>query len=526
MIMTPARRLARHIAFVLAVTILLTAIATVDSRAQSLDMTVRLDRNIVLSGAEQPVFVRVGFDVRDEGRRNQARLPLNLGLVLDRSGSMDGQGKIDYLRRASKTVVDQLTHRDRLAIVEYDDRINLLWPSTRVESPAMIKDLIDGLYPRGNTNLAGGMQRGVDEISEFAGDKRLTRILLLSDGLANEGITDPRAIRRLAREARRQGVPVTTLGLGLDYNEDLMQDIAEASGGNYYFIEHPNQMRRIFERELNTLFNTVARDVELRFIPRPIVDGVEVYGQDIGRRDRDTIIPLEDLYAGEQRSVVLRIDHRSKMVGTQPLGVVRLAYTDVKSNQRREVTAPVTVTVTQDPREARRSINKDVRAEAAMVEAEREHEETVKLFQKGKHAEAQKKMQGLSAKLKEENADLNDTRIKKKIEAFKVEQRQMQAATAPAAEPEAQNRFLKRSKQRLYKASKGQRGLYMMEMGDSGPEVRRLQEALKDSGHYSGPISGTYDKSTADAVRDYQKSKKLDTDGIAGPATLEEMGLY
>ncbi|MEZ4651369.1 MAG: VWA domain-containing protein [Candidatus Eisenbacteria bacterium] len=145
---------------------------------------------------------------------------------------------------AAYRLVDAMAPSDVLGVVEYDDEISVLWPASRLTSPDAVKRLISHLEPRGSTNLAGGLFRGIDEVNRHATHGGINRVFLFSDGLANHGITSPREIAAYVREARSHGITVSTLGLGLDYNEDLMQTIAEAGGGNYYFVESPAQMHR------------------------------------------------------------------------------------------------------------------------------------------------------------------------------------------------------------------------------------------------------------------------------------------
>ncbi|TNE58701.1 MAG: VWA domain-containing protein, partial [Alphaproteobacteria bacterium] len=273
-----------------------------------LSARVEIDHPKVLRGYEGPIYVLIDLEaITKEASEDETRPDLNLGLVLDRSGSMEDAGKMDYLKRAAGMAVDQMTPKDLLSIVEYDDRINVLWPSGRVESAYTIKHLINGLSPRGSTNLTGGMMRGVAEVEGAeAGEGALSRVLLLSDGLANQGITDPRQIKDLVREARLKGVRISTLGLGRDYDEDLMQMIAEHGGGHYYYIENPNQMGRIFQEELATLFTTVAREAALDVDVTSKVEAIELvsFNKDLtksgGRAD------LSDFYGGETRTLVLR----------------------------------------------------------------------------------------------------------------------------------------------------------------------------------------------------------------------------
>ena len=335
-----------------------------------------------LAGDDKPDYVLVRLNAAEQRRDAlaQERPPINLALVLDRSGSMEEKGKLDYLKRAASLVVDQLGSRDRLAIVEYDDAITLMWPSSRVESPQIIKRLISELTPRGSTNLTGGMMRGAEEVIEHFEPNSVNRVLLLSDGLANNGITDPYEIRRLVRGARAKGAPISSIGLGLDYNEDLMQDIAEGGGGRYYYVESPQQMARIFEEELKTLFATCARDVSLRFIPARNDARIEVPGYDSRKENGETLIPLADLYAGESRSVLMRIQggtaRTGRMgleeteLGEMELGEIVLSYRDADTGREHKIRQKLSVDLTRDAAQVKAKRNNDVVVEAALVEAE------------------------------------------------------------------------------------------------------------------------------------------------------------
>lgn len=219
-------------------------------RANVLEPLVDVDHPAVIAHEETPVYVLIQYQVESiEEDATQPRPALNLGLVIDRSGSMADRGKLEYAKKAAAILVDQMHPPDRLAVVQYDDRISVLWPSSMVEVPDMIKRRINALSPGGATNLAGGMMRGVDQVLDHLDPKALNRVILLSDGLANRGITNPIEIKKLVRKAKKRGVHISSMGLGADYNEDLMQSIAEYAGGNYYYIESPGQMVRIFQQE-------------------------------------------------------------------------------------------------------------------------------------------------------------------------------------------------------------------------------------------------------------------------------------
>lgn len=488
-----------------------------------------LDQPTVLAGGNTVLYVVVNYEGIDltPGVVSE-RPPLNIALVLDRSGSMSDEGKIEYLKRAAKLAVDRLGPKDTLSIVEYDDQITVMLPARRVGNLGEVKAMIDRLDPRGSTNLAGGMMRGVEEAKDAldgpaSADGTITRVVLMSDGLANTGITDHGEIARLVRGAKSDGVRISSMGLGRDYDEDLMQSVAENGGGRYYYIEHPTQMARVFQEELGSLFETTARDVEVKFSGTAVVRKVEVIGYDDANGTKDARRALDDVFEGEKRSILLRLEIATPSSGRVDLGQVALSYKHAKSGQSGNFTQDIAVDVTTDRAAVDKARNKQATAEAALAESDRVQKEQVKLYQAGKRDEAQKNMKALAKDLEAKNATLKDERIRRKIEAVNVEGRQM---TSAASSPSAQQDYLKSSKQRLYQAKSGKRTGFALQEGDKGLEVERVQEALKQSGHYKGPIDGKYDADVKTAVEAYQKANNMEADGVAGAATMDKMGAY
>jgi Ca-activated chloride channel family protein len=315
------------------------------------------------------------------------------------------------------------------------------------------------------------------------------------------------------------------MGLGRDYDEDLMQAVAENGGGRYYYIEHPKQIARIFEEELATMFRTAAKDCEFTFDGSSAVRKSEIVGFE-GTNGQDVSQSLEDFYAGEKRSVLLRLEVAAGQTGDLNLGTLKLSYKSAKDQSAKSYSSPVNVSVTTDASAADRAVNKPVAVEAALAETERSQKEQVKLFESGRGEEAKRNITAMAKDLETRNVVLQDQRLKKKIESLSVENRQMTAAAAPAAAPEVRQAYLKASKNRLYQAKQGKRGLQQLQLGDKGLEVEQLQDALKREGFYNGPIDGLYDTDVKGAVESYQRSKKVDADGVAGASTLDELNLY
>jgi len=487
-----------------------------------------IERGVITKGWTRPVYVLVHFSAPELDVRPNARPPLNLSLVLDRSGSMEDKGKIDYLRRAAKLAVGRLSERDTVSVVEFDDRITLMWPASHVHDTARLQAAIDDLTPRGSTNLAGGMERGIDE-AEHARDalrlsgSTISRVLLLTDGLANTGVTDAGEIAHIASDARRDGVRVSSIGLGVDYNEDLLQSIAEGGGGKYHYVESPVQLARIFEEELKSALATCARDVHISFHGGAAIRGAELIG--FSRASgHDVAADWPDFYAGETRSVMLRLDVDADREGPLELGRFDVAWKDAQSGASGTIDLPVRVDVGHDVAASERSLNNDVAVEASLAESERKLADNVKLAGEGHADQAKASNASIIADLKARNATLKDERIARKIEALNVEQEQI--ARAQAAPPEAMAGYAKASKQRLYLAKTGSRAGDALQPGDKGIAVERLQQALLAKGLYKGKVTGVYDRPTADAVKAYQKTNGVDADGVAGAETQSRLGLY
>src|SRR5690606_14690619 len=221
-------------------------------------------------------FLQITLGARDI--ESHSRAPLNVSLVIDRSGSMSGQ-KMRDVKDAALWLVDNLADEDRVSIVSYasDVRVDAseqLTNSGRRRLAVAIDDIRDG----GGTFLSGGLDTGASQIKEMMDNESLNRVILLSDGKANEGITDIRELSRMSDRLRENDISVSTMGVGVDYNEDLMEEIAVAGGGNYHFIQESQDVASIFALELASLVNTVVREAVLILeVPRE-VEVKQVFG--------------------------------------------------------------------------------------------------------------------------------------------------------------------------------------------------------------------------------------------------------
>jgi Ca-activated chloride channel family protein len=200
----------------------------------------------------------VGKEIKTETLRTN----LNLGVVLDRSGSMHGS-KLQKAKEAVEFIVNNLTNQDVFAFTVYDHRVNTIIPSAKLANKASIINKLRSVRDRGRTNLHGGLMEGVKQVDSAKHLEYRNIALLLSDGLANEGITDRSRICESVKSIYEGGIGVSTFGVGDDFDEDLLVNIADAAGGSFYFIETADDIPKFIEQEFKGLLATSAYNLEV-----------------------------------------------------------------------------------------------------------------------------------------------------------------------------------------------------------------------------------------------------------------------
>ncbi len=192
------------------------------------------------------------------------RVPINLSVVIDRSGSMNGE-KINNVKEALKSVTKMLTEEDRISIVTYSNDVSTIYESQYFDEEKFL-EAVDKVYTGGSTNLEGGLKEGLINVQGLTDNTSyINKVILLSDGLANVGVSDPKQLAKIVKEEGGGEILVSTIGVGADYDDKLMSEVAIAGNGNYYFLENPTDAERIFAQEFENTMNIIAKDMQVKF---------------------------------------------------------------------------------------------------------------------------------------------------------------------------------------------------------------------------------------------------------------------
>jgi len=259
-----------------------------------------------LNSADKSVFVSVKV-TGNVKKTEKKRVPLNISLVLDRSGSMSGDA-IKFARDAAKFVVEQLSSEDILSIVNYDDAVEVTSPSQPVKNKEILIKKIDEINSRGWTNLSGGSLEGYKQVASTKSSNYVNRVLLLTDGLANKGITEPERLNKIASgKFGEEGIALSTFGLGAEYDEDLLTQMAESGRGNYYYIDKTDKIPEIFAKELDGLLNVVAQNTTVSIELPSGVKCEKVYGYPYTQEGNKIIVALNDIFSKEDKVFLLKV---------------------------------------------------------------------------------------------------------------------------------------------------------------------------------------------------------------------------
>jgi Ca-activated chloride channel family protein len=299
------------------------------------------------------------------------RAPACVQVVLDRSGSMLSGDRLGAARQALAALVDRLDPADAFGLVAFDDVVDVVVPAGPLTDKAAAQAAIATLYPRGGTNLSSGLLRGVQE-ARRAGAAGGATLLLISDGMANQGVTEPAELEGVATAAQRSGVTVSTVGVGLGYDETVMAAVARGGQGSHVFAEEADAAAAAVAGEVEGLLSRTVQAASLIVRPTADVASVTVFNDLPSQAvDGGVMVELGDLWAGERRTLLLGLHvPATAALGLAQIAELELRYVGVPELAEHAVTLPVCVNVVPGDQAASRVANPEVRSELLFQQAQ------------------------------------------------------------------------------------------------------------------------------------------------------------
>lgn len=393
--------------------ITLSASEVADKAGPRLTLNAKPAFSVLKAGEKQMAWMRVGltgFHLEPENGRS----PINVAIVLDRSGSMQGE-KIEKAREAAISALDLLKPTDIVSVIAYDSDVSVLVPATRLTDKEQVAGTIRGIRANGNTALFGGVSKGAAEVRKFLDDKHVNRIILLSDGLANVGPSSPGELGALGVSLKKENISVSTLGLGLGYNEDLMVALAGNSGGNHQFIENASELAGIFRREFDEALSVVAQEIDVNITIPEGIRPVRVLGNAADINGQTVVTRLAQVYSDQQKHVVIEVEIPESLAAeSEPggdgtlvtLAAVEVTYANMCTHTSESLSGIVAVTFSSSDKKVKASRDNSVMADVVALVASEQNKLATTLLDQGDIAGCRKTLMDNAAFLSTNSAVL------------------------------------------------------------------------------------------------------------------------
>jgi Ca-activated chloride channel family protein len=362
--------------------------------------------DISLIAVEQADQVTVMLELEAPAQApDDERVPATVQAILDRSGSMSGP-RLDAARSALAALVDRLDPIDAFGLVVFDNGADVVVPSGPITDKAAIKTAIAAVEPGGSTNLSAGLVRGLQEARRTAGTGGAT-VLLLSDGKANIGINDPEALAAVAARARANGSTLSTIGVGLGYDETLLSAIAAGGQGNHVFAEEADAAGAAVAAEVDGLLSKTVQAASLVIRPEHAVDTITVYNDlPAAAIEGGVMVELGDLWSGEQRKVLLGFEVPAmSTLGLATVATLELRYVALPELTEQSVTLPISVNIVPGDEAAGRIPRPEVVTERLFQEAQKAKREAADALARGDEELALKRLDAAADSLADLDLD-------------------------------------------------------------------------------------------------------------------------
>ncbi|KPL21441.1 MAG: hypothetical protein AMJ75_09975 [Phycisphaerae bacterium SM1_79] len=397
------------------------------SPVSQLRLNAAMGQPVMLAHKKQVAYLRVGLRGFKLPTRHD-RAPVNIAIVIDKSGSMSGD-KIAKAKDAAIMAIDRLNCNDIISVVTYDSGVNVLVPATKVTDKEMIFCRIRDIRAEGSTALYDGVSKGARELKKFVCDNRVNRLVLLSDGLANVGPQTPAELGRLGASLIEDGISVTTIGLGLGYNEDLMTQLAYKSDGSHYFAESANELSGVFDSEFGRALSVVAQEIQIKIKCARGIRPVRLLGRQ-GRIDGQNVeVFINQLYSEHEKFIMLEVEvPPAASEHKREIAAVNVSYSNLKTHTTDRLSSQVEVNFSNSEGLIERQTNRDVMADVIELIATERNELALKLRDEGKMKQACELLTENGAYLEYNGIRYNSQKLKKYAEQQREDRDNMDEA--------------------------------------------------------------------------------------------------
>ncbi len=385
---------------------------------------------------------------------------VDMVIVLDRSGSMSGD-KIDYARQAVLQLLSNLTEKDRFALVTYSDGVRTVSDLASVTGAyrERMEAAVERVEAGGGTNLGSGLQAGMELLRSCKKNGNLGRVVLISDGLANQGVTDPHALGEMASGAVAGEFAVSAVGVGTDFNEQLMTSIADRGAGNYTYLENPNAFAAVFLKEFQSTRRIAAGSVEIRV---PLNDGislVEAGGYPIEVRDGTACFRPGDLLSGQTRKLFLSFKVPTHREGPLTLAPVSARYLHDGTRQTAALAAPFQLACVREKQKVWASIDRDAwEGKVLHEDYNKLKEEVARDIRSGEKDRAMERIQTYYDEQQAVNSQVKSQAVEENLKKDVGSLRHMVGETFSGNEQEVRQKQKKNAKSMQFEGYLGRRG--------------------------------------------------------------------
>ena len=427
---------------------------------ETLKASGHLVQNKVLLGSDGTVGLSLTLQADDlaTGDSPEAR-NVDMVIVLDRSGSMQGR-KLNDARRAVLKLLSNLSAKDRFAMVTYSDGVQIASGLVYVtqDNRVHLATAVNRVRAGGGTNLGAGLQAGINMLRTPYRSNNAARVILISDGLANKGITDSIRLGRMAGVAIEEEFAVSTVGVGHEFNEQLMTAIADRGAGNYYYLENPMAFAEVFQKELFYSKATVATHVSIAFPLSNEISLVDASGYAIEIHNDHAVFYPGDLRSGQIRKLFLTLQVPTGSTGSFEIGKIKARYRFNGQPMETSLDGSYKIACVKSQKEVRASIDKQSWTEKVIREDyNRLKQEVAADIKAGKKQNALKRIHSYYSEQESINATVDSAEVTQNLDRDLKELRQRVEDTFQGAPAAVSRKQKANSKAMQYEGYKGRR---------------------------------------------------------------------